>query len=290
MVAQAKMDSMATTNLPPAQTALVTGASRGIGKAIAQGLAQSGIKVALVATNAERLAAVANSIRQNPNNAPVLTITADVAVPDAVAAATAQALDALGSVDLLVNAAGVIDAEVPAWESDPEQWWRIFEVNVRGPYLLVRALVPQMLARGGGRIVDLSSGAASHPMATASAYNASKTALLRFGEHLALAGADAGLKVFEVAPGVVQTDMTASMDMHNGRTDWTPVDKTVQMVLAIARGEIDDYSGWFIRVTDDTPKSLAELAAQVAPNPGGRRRLRVQPAAESDPLAVVLGR
>ena len=279
--------------VPPARTALVTGASRGIGQAIATGLAEAGLQVALLATNADLLAEVVADIRARLGQASVLPVVTDVSDAAAVSAATAEVLDAFGSVDLLVNAAGVIDAEVPAWESDPEQWWRIFEVNVRGPYLLAHALVPLMLARGGGRIVDLSSGAASHPMATASAYNASKTALLRLGEHLALAGALGGLRVFEVAPGVVQTDMTASMQMHAGRTDWTPVAQTVQMVLAIARGELDACSGWFIRVTDDTPETLAGYVAASAANGSGRgsgRKLRVQPAGADDALATILGR
>jgi 3-oxoacyl-[acyl-carrier protein] reductase len=270
--------------LPPARTAIVTGASRGIGKAIAIGLAGAGIEVALVATNREKLDAVAKEITDQGGKA--IVVPGDVSSVDDVDAAVKAAKQALGNIDLLVNAAGVIDPEVTAWEADPDEWWRAFEINVRGPFLLARALVPGMLANGGGRIVDLSSGAASHPMGEASGYNASKTALLRLGEHLALAGGDRGLKVFEVAPGVVQTDMTQSMNMHEGRTDWTPVQLTVDMVLAIARAEIDACSGWFIRVTDDTPESLKKLAAQASSQIS--RRLRVLPAHPEDPLADLL--
>lgn len=278
--------------VPPAQTALVTGASRGIGRAIALGLAQAGLKTALLATDPVKLAEAAGEIRAvHPNAAAdaILTITADVANPKDVTRAAQTVLAKFGRLDLLVNAAGVVDAEVPAWDSDPDQWWRVFEVNVRGPYLLAHALVPTMIAHGGGRIIDLSSGAASHPMVTASAYNASKTALMRFGEHLALAGADHGVRAFEVAPGVVATDMTAGMAMHQGRTDWTPVELTVEMALAIARGELDACSGWFIRVTDDTPELLVDYSAALDPGNSGRRKLRVLPAGIDDPLAVVLG-
>jgi len=270
--------------LPPARTAIVTGASRGIGRAIALGLAEAGVKVALVATNREKLDAVAKDIADKGGEC--IVVPGDVSNIEHVDAAVAAAKAALGNIDLLVNAAGVIDPEVTAWEADPEQWWRTFEINVRGPFLMARALVPGMLAAGGGRIVDLSSGAASHPMGEASGYNASKTALLRLGEHMALAGGDQGLKVFEVAPGVVQTDMTESMKMHDGRTDWTPVQTTVDMVLAIARGEIDDCSGWFIRVTDDTPESLHDLAQNASARIA--RRLRVLPAHADDPLADLL--
>jgi len=273
-----------THPLPPAQTAIVTGASRGIGREIAIGLANAGIAVALVATNKEKLDAVAKEITDKGGKCVV--VPGDVSSIDDVEAAVKGAKEALGHIDMLVNAAGVIDPEVTAWEADPEQWWRAFEINVRGPFLLARALVPAMLAAGGGRIVDLSSGAASHPMGEASGYNASKTALLRLGEHMALAGGDQGLKVFEVAPGVVQTDMTNSMNMHEGRTDWTPVQLTVDMVLAIAKGEIDDCSGWFIRVTEDTPESLKTLSQQAGVRIA--RRLRVLPAHPGDPLADLL--
>jgi NAD(P)-dependent dehydrogenase (short-subunit alcohol dehydrogenase family) len=269
----------------PTRTALVTGASRGIGKAIALGLAQAGVNVALVATDQGLLDAVATQIR-NAGGGKVSAVSADITDPKAVEKAVASAVAELGPIDMLVNAAGIVDKEVAAWEADPEHWWRVFEVNVRGPFLMARALVPEMLEAGGGRIVDLSSGAASHSMEVASGYNASKTALLRLGEHLAITGGNRGLKVFEVAPGVVQTDMTASMDMHVDRTDWTPVEKTVEMVLAIAQGELDGCSGWFIRVSEDTPKSLKSLAATAAGNIA--RRLRVLPAHPEDPMADLL--
>lgn len=264
----------------PARSALVTGASRGIGRAIALGLAEAGIDVALVARDEARLAEVATSIEELGRRAIVLPL--EVTDPAAVDAAVARADDELDGIDLLVNAAGVIDAEVPAWEADPDEWWRTIEINVRGPFLLARALVPRMLARGGGRIVDLNSGAGSHDYDTASAYNVSKTALLRLGAGLHAAGADRGLRVFEVAPGVVATDMTASMEMHVGRTEWTPVERTVDLVAAVARGELDQCSGWFVRVTHDTAGSLRALAADAPPT---ARRLRPLPAGPADPLA-----
>jgi len=146
-----------------------------------------------------------------------------------------------------------------------------------------------MLARGGGRVVDLNSGAGSHDMDGASAYNASKTALLRLGANLHRSGHARGLRTFEVSPGVVQTDMTASMAMHEGRTEWTPVERTVEMVVAIARGELDAFSGAFVRVTHDTPESLRAAADEAAgrgdslPGPDARR-LRVTRWGADDPM------
>lgn len=266
------------------RTALVTGASRGIGREVALGLARAGLDVALLARDADRLAEVAGEVRGLGRTA--VALPCDVTDPVAVADAVARAERELGSVDLLVNNAGRIDTEVPLWEADPDEWWSVLETNVRGPFLLARQVVPGMLARGGGRVVDLNSGAGSHDNGHASAYNLSKTALMRLGAGLHLAGHARGLRVLEVAPGVVRTDMTASMRAHEGRTEWTPVERTVDLVAAFARGELDACSGWFVRASHDTPASLAALAAgDTAP---AARRLRVQPASDGDPLGELL--
>ena len=274
----------------PARTALVTGASRGIGRAIAQGLAAAGLDVVLLARDAQRLQAVADEISRGGGGRAVV-VTADVADADAVSAAVVAAEEQVGGIDLLVNNAGRVDAEVPLWEADPDEWWGVVETNVRGPFLLARAVVPGMIARGGGRVVDLNSGAGSHDMVGASAYNASKTALLRLGANLHRSGHEHGLRTFEVSPGVVRTDMTGSMVMHRGRTEWTPVARTVEMVVAIARGELDAWSGAFVRVTHDSPASLRAAldAADGAdvPGPDGRR-LRVTRWGDDDPMPGAL--
>ena len=114
---------------------------------------------------------------------------------------------------MLVNNAGVIDTEVDLFASDPEQWWHTQEVNVLGAYLMTWLVAPHMLASGGGRIVNVNSGAARRAGADASAYNVSKTALARVTGSTHLAGWARGIRAFDLMPGVVRTDMT-------GR--WTP--------------------------------------------------------------------
>jgi 3-oxoacyl-[acyl-carrier protein] reductase len=274
----------------PARTALVTGATRGIGRAVALGLARAGLDVALLARDEALLAEVADEVRALGRRAVVLPcdVTDVAGVAAAVRRAEAPVADGgLGGVDLLVNNAGRIDAEVPAWEADVDEWWQVVETNVRGPFLLVRNVVPGMLARGGGRVIDLNSGSGSHDMTVSSAYNLSKTALMRLGHHLHAAGGAQGLRTLELAPGVVTTDMTASMRMHEGRTEWTPVERTVDVAVAFARGELDVCSGWFVRVSDDTPDSLRALAA-TAGEVAAPRRLRVLPAGDADPMTDVL--
>jgi 3-oxoacyl-[acyl-carrier protein] reductase len=119
-----------------------------------------------------------------------------------------------------------------------------------------------------------------------SAYNASKTALVRMGANLHGDGFDRGIRVFELAPGVVKTDMSTGMTMHADRTDWTPPERVTELVDAIAAGELDACSGWFLRATHDTPTSLRALAAESRAEgvAGTARRLRVLPAASGDPL------
>ncbi|MDR7381335.1 SDR family NAD(P)-dependent oxidoreductase [Promicromonospora iranensis] len=276
---------------PPARTALVTGASRGIGREVALGLARAGLDVALLARDAGRLAAVATEVRAA--GVTVVELTADVTDPAAVRAAVGQAEEALGSIDLLVNNAGAIESEHPLWEADPDEWWSVFETNVRAPFLFSRYAVPGMIERGGGRVIDLASGASSHEMAGGySAYNASKTALVRMGANLHGDGFRHGIRVFELAPGVVKTDMSTGMSLHEGRTDWTPVERVTDVVNAVAAGELDACSGWFLRVSDDTPESLRALAAGAAEQGSAAtaRRLRVLPAGGGDPLADTLTR
>ncbi|GAA1649872.1 SDR family NAD(P)-dependent oxidoreductase [Georgenia ruanii] len=257
--------------VPPARTALVTGASRGIGRALAVGLARAGLDVAVLARDAERLAATAAEIRGLGRRA--VAVAADVTDPAAVTAAVETAAAGLGPIDLLVNNAGRIDAEVPLWEADAEQWWSVVETNVRGPFLLARAVVPGMLARGGGRVIDLSSGAGTRDNADASAYNVAKTALFRLGGSMHEAGYVRGLRTFELAPGVVVTDMTRSMRAHAGRTKWTDVADVVELAVVIARGGLDDLSGRYLRAGTDTPASLRFRAS--LGELGEARRLRV---------------
>jgi len=275
----------------PARTALVTGGARGIGRAVVLGLARAGLDVAVLGRDASRVDDVAAQVRALGRRS--VGLVADVGDPAAVDAAVARAEAELGGIDLLVNNAGRIDAEVPLWEADPDEWWSVMETNLRGPFLLARALVPGMLARGGGRVVDLNSGAGSHDMDGATAYNASKTALLRLGSNLHRSGLARGLRTFEVAPGVVQTDLTAAMDMHVGRTEWTPVERTVEMIVAIATGELDAWSGTFVRVTHDTPASLRAAASGAPGDEAGvpgpdARRLRVTRFGDDDPMPGAL--
>jgi 3-oxoacyl-[acyl-carrier protein] reductase len=269
---------------PPARTALVTGANRGLGRGLALGLAADGVAVGLLGRKREALDGVAREITDAGGTAAVAV--ADLRSWEATLAAVTGIETALGGIDLLVNNAGVIDpTEVPAWEADPGDWWDVVENDLRGPFHCVRAVVPGMVERGAGRVVDLSSGAGALDREIYSAYCAAKAGLFRLGGNLHLAGFERGLRSFELSPGTVRTDMTASMPLHDDRTEWTPLAAVVDLATAIARGELDAWSGCFLRAGADTPESLVAAAAELAAGgrvPSPKRRLGVMPYGPSD--------
>jgi NAD(P)-dependent dehydrogenase (short-subunit alcohol dehydrogenase family) len=262
------------------QVALVTGASTGIGLHLARGLAERGMAVAGMARSGDRLAAAMDEVA-GATGARTLAVAGDVTDRASVTAAVEQVVAELGQVDLLVNNAGLVDAaEVPLWEADPEQWWEVVSSHVRGGFLVSRAVVPWMLLRNSGRVVSLASGMSTRANPDYSAYSVAKTGLMRITEALALSLEGSDVRVFDVAPGVVDTPMTRSMAMWRGHTGWTPPEKVVELVAAIAAGELDAWSGRFLRVGADDPETLRTITPE-----GTARRLRLRPYGDDDPLA-----
>lgn len=262
-----------------ADVALVTGASSGIGLHLVRGLAQRGFAVAGLARSAGTLAEAMAAVAET-TGARVLGVPCDVTDRAAVEAAVARVTEELGHVDLLVNNAGLIDAaEVPLWEADPDQWWEVVASHVQGAFLLCRSVVPWMLLRNRGRIVNIASGQSVRVNPIYSAYGVGKTGLVRITEalHAALEGSD--VAVFDLAPGVVETSMTRSMSMWEGKTDWTPPDDVVAFVAALASGDLDHWSGRLLRVGADDPAVLAGTTPE-----GDARRLRLRPYGPDDPL------
>jgi NAD(P)-dependent dehydrogenase (short-subunit alcohol dehydrogenase family) len=210
-----------------------------------------------------------------------LAVAADVTDREAVEAATRRVAEELGPIDVLINNAGLIDEfEVPLWETDPDQWWDVVSSHIRGGYLLCRSVVPWMLLRNRGRIVNLASGQSLAAQPDYSAYAVAKSGLMRITEALAggLEGSD--VRVFDVAPGVVDTPMTRSMAKWRGRTEWTPPERVVEFMAAIAAGELDQWSGRFMRVGVDDLDVLRGRTPE-----GAVRQLRLKPYGEDDPLA-----
>lgn len=253
------------------RVALVTGASRGIGAILAAAFRQAGWQVV----------GLSRSGGPDPSGAP--TIACDVTDGAAVQATVDQVVAEHGRIDVLVNNAGLVEREVPLWEADPEQWWQVIETNVRGPFLVTHAVVPHMIAAGGGRVLNLNSGSGTRESPVLTAYHASKSALARLTGGVAVAGAEHGVLAFDLAPGVIETDMTHSMQMHQDRTEWTdPADLTA-LALALADGELDGFSGRMVRAGADDLEVLRVRSSQGLGE--GQRMLRLRPWGEDDPLA-----
>lgn len=184
------------------RVALVTGASRGIGLATAEALIGRGWRVGLLARGAAAVEAAAR--RLGPA---ALPLAADAADPAAAGEAVARLAERFGAPEVLVNNAAVIDPIGRLEDIDPGAWIGTLAVNVGGPMIMARAVLPGMLARGRGVIVNLSSGSATRAVEGWSAYCASKAALRMFTESLALEYGARGIRVHDFVPGVVNTDM-----------------------------------------------------------------------------------
>jgi 3-oxoacyl-[acyl-carrier protein] reductase len=247
------------------QIALVTGGGRGVGASIARELAAAGMQVAVAARTAGEIETVAAEIQG-------LALVADVSRHDDAERLVAETERRLGPLDLLVNNAGIILWENAAWEVDTETWWRVLRVNVLGAYLLCRAVIPGMLKRGRGRIVNVTSGAAYTPGSTSSAYAASKAALARFSETLAEQLSGSGIAVFPITPGRVRTAMTEGHLPAAG--EWTPIERAGELVRAIAAGELDALSGRYLHAEHDAPRRLARAIDRILAEDLNAIRLR----------------
>jgi 3-oxoacyl-[acyl-carrier protein] reductase len=245
------------------QVALVTGGGRGIGRNVALELAAAGARVAVAARTRDEIEETAQEING-------LAIECDVSDRVSVEHMVRLAESELGPIDLLVANAGISIDEDAAWELDPTDWWRVFEVNVLGVYLCCRAVIPGMLERGRGRIVNVASGAAYLPGSKSTAYSASKAAVHRFSETLANQLEPHGIPVFSISPGLVRTRMTDS----SGDLPWTPPELAPRLVRALASGRLDRLAGRYLHAEHDDVDDLAVRADEIVENDLNAIRLR----------------
>jgi 3-oxoacyl-[acyl-carrier protein] reductase len=236
------------------QVALVTGGGRGIGRQITLELGARGVAVALVARTIDQLDEVAAQVEEAGGRA--LVAPGDVTDRLAVESIVARVEGELGPIDLLVNNAGA-GGTGEFLKTDPDDWWRTIEVNLRGPALFCHYVLRRMVIRRRGRIVNVASGAAVRPTPLGSEYACSKAAVLRLTDCLAEMAWEHQISVFAVSPGLVRTDLTRSGFEEVPLSDWAPIEKIGHLVADLATGRADRLSGRFIHVHDDLRELIA---------------------------------
>ena len=245
----------------------MTGASRGIGRILAVALARAGAAVAVGARSEPGLESVVEEIEAVGGTA--LPVAAEITDRTAVEKMAEEVERALGPIDVLVCNAGVCEAVGPTWEVDPGVWWRDVEVNLLGPFLCVRAVLPQMIPRRRGTIINVSGYNAGRPDPYIAGYSAAKAALVHFTGSLAAETAPHGVSAFAVAPGTLDTDMNRHLResaagrrwlpkfQEIGPDEWVLPELPARLVVTLASGTADALSGRFFHVLDDLDELVA---------------------------------
>ena len=198
------------------KNALITGAGKGIGKAIALALAKEGVNIILVAHTQDDIDSVAAKVRSLRVKA--LAISADVGDINSVNAAVEKALGEFGTIDILINNAGIA-AFGKFLELEPTDWERIIQVNLLGTYYVTRAILPYMIEKQSGDIINISSTAGLSGNALTSAYSASKFALLGLTDSLMQEMRKHNIRVTALTPSTVATDMAKELKLTDGNPD-----------------------------------------------------------------------
>jgi NAD(P)-dependent dehydrogenase (short-subunit alcohol dehydrogenase family) len=247
------------------RVALVTGASRGIGRATAIALGDAGFAVGIVARSAPQLEETRVLVERT--GAAAVAAFADVTDATAVARAVAEIEANLGPVTFLVNNAGSLRAIGPTWEVDPEAWWSDVSTTLAGAYNCCR-IVPRMIERSEGRIVNLTSYAGVRPAQYQSGYGCGKAALNSFTESLAMELGELGVSVFGAAAGFTQTEMTEHLTSSEAGRKWLPTagsgstvtpEQTARLIVRLAEGSADGLSGRLLHTLDEVDVLLAEI-------------------------------
>jgi NAD(P)-dependent dehydrogenase (short-subunit alcohol dehydrogenase family) len=260
------------------QVALVTGAGRGFGRAIADRFAAEGAAVALLARSLVELEGVAQAIRKAGGQA--IGVRCDVVDPASVEHAIGKVTELLGPINLLVNNAGVPGPFGPIWRVDPDEWWRAQAIHIRAPMLFMHHVLPGMVARDRGRVICVSAIASRLVAPNLSAYCTGKIAQNRLVAEAAAELADTAVAVFAIDPGFAATqlarDTAADPEARKyfkpliERIENHPHDygedpdlaRCAQRCLDLASGRYDALSGGYFELPEDLDQALAAKLAE----------------------------
>jgi 3-oxoacyl-[acyl-carrier protein] reductase len=248
------------------KVAIVTGASRGIGAAAALALGKAGASVMLAARDVAQIEA--NAQRINAAGGKAAAMACDVADYAACQRLVRETTHRFGPLDVLVNNAGVIEPIGVVGATDPTQWARSIEINLIGAYYTIRAVLPAMLERGRGDIINVSSGAALRPQEGWSAYCASKAGLAMLTRSIDMEHRAAGIRVFGFQPGTTDTDMQVIIRASGinpvsriPREQLTPVAHPARAIVYLCTKEADDLAGKEFSLRDEDFRRRIGLAA-----------------------------
>lgn len=235
------------------KTALITGASRGIGAQTAQVFAQAGAQVALLARNADDIQALATQLGPK-----TCAIQCDISDSLALKRAVDQAQTALGPIDILVNNAGTIAPIGPMTSVDSEAWSQAIDTNLKAVFYAMRLIVPDMIARGGGTVLTVSSGAAHGPVEGWSSYCASKAGAAMLTRSLDLEERAQGIRAIGLSPGTVATQMQRDIKASGinpvsqlAWTDHIPADWPAKALLWMCGADANAFLGDEIQLRDE---------------------------------------
>lgn len=245
------------------KVAIITGASRGIGKTIARRFADEGAFLSIASRSKEIFRAARNL---TPS---VLAMQGDISDPDFVEQLFSETVEKYGGLDILINNAAVQGPIGPLAENNSNEWFKTIKINLFGAFLCCKAAIPLMSERGGGKIINFAGGGSTSPRPYFSAYGASKTALVRLTETLAEEVGALNIQVNAISPGAVNTRMLDEIleagekagqhDLKQARkrlvTGGVPVNKPVDLVIFLASNDSANLSGKLISaVWDDHEK------------------------------------
>ena len=263
------------------KVALVVGAGRGIGEAIALRFAAEGAKLILAARSATELQAVSEIVKAAGGTAHF--VVTDVTAPPEVASLVQKSIELFGRIDILVNAAGTYGPIGRAWEVDAKEWANTFSANLFGPFLLCQSVLPHMIRAGRGKIINFSGGGATSPLCRFSAYGVSKAAVVRLTETLAEEVKEFNIQVNAIAPGAVDTKLQDSVLAAGERAGdllqrirrlretgegGTPREVPAELALFLASDDSRNLTGRLISAPNDKWESWTdERIAQVMSQP-----------------------
>lgn len=238
------------------KTAIITGASKGIGAATAIRMGELGIKVVLAARSQDAITAIADEI--NTNGGDAIAVACDVADYNQVNNAIAQTIMKFGKIDILVNNAGLIDPIGRITDISPDDWGKVIDVNVKGVYNMLHAALPAMEARGEGVVINISSGAATSALEGWSHYCSSKAAALMLTKSTHKEYAEKGIRVVGLSPGTVATDMQVNIKASGinpvsemDPTDHIPADWPAQAICWLATNDAREFDGDDVSLRDE---------------------------------------